>query len=91
MYFLIGGLSFSGALMLDFGFIYSIFGGFPGGSVVNNLPANAGNRRDEDLISRSGRSPGVGNGNPFQYSCLENFMDRGAWWATACEVTKSGA
>ena len=44
--------------------------------VVKNLPANAG---DTGSISRSGRSPGVGNGNPLQYSCLENPMDRGAW------------
>ena len=52
--------------------------GFPGGSVVKNLPANAG---DECSIPGSGRSPGEGNGNPHQYSCLENSMDRGAWWA----------
>ena len=52
--------------------------GFPGGSVVKNLPANAG---DVGLISGLGRFPGVGNGNPLQYSCLENSMDRGAWWA----------
>ena len=48
-------------------------------SVVNNLPANAG---DADSIPGSGRSPGKGNSNPFQYSCLENSMDRGALWAT---------
>ena len=47
--------------------------GFPGDSVVNNLPVNAG---DMGLIPRSGRSPGEGNGNPIQYSCLENAMDR---------------
>ena len=47
--------------------------------MVNNLPANAGDIRDVGSIPRSGRSPGVGNGNPFQYSCLENSMDRGAW------------
>ena len=58
---------------------------FPGGSVVKNLPANAGN---EGLIPGSGRSSGEGNGNPFQYSCLENPMDRGAWWATVHGVTK---
>ena len=52
--------------------------GFLGGSVVRNLPANA---RDAGLIPGSGRSPGGGNGNPVQYSCLENLMDRGAWWA----------
>ena len=52
--------------------------GFPGGSVVNNLPANAGDIGDTGSIPRSGRFPGGGNGNPLQYSCLENPMDRGA-------------
>jgi len=55
---------------------------FPGGSVVKNLPANAGDAGDASLIPGLGRSPGVGNGNPLQYSCLENSMDRGAWQAT---------
>ena len=50
--------------------------------VVKNLPASAGNAGDRGLIPGSGRSPGVGNGNRLQYSCLENSMDRGAWWAT---------
>ena len=50
--------------------------------VVKNLPANAGDERDMGLNPGSGRSPGVGNGNPLQYSCPENSMDRGAWWAT---------
>ena len=50
---------------------------FPGGSVVKNLPANAG---DVISIPGSGRSPGEGNGNPLQYSCLENPRDRGVWW-----------
>ena len=53
--------------------------GFPGGSVVKNLPANAGDVRDTSLIPRSGRFPGEGHGNPFQYPCLENPMNRGAW------------
>ena len=52
---------------------------FPGGSVVKNLPANAG---DASSVPEIGRSPGEGNGNPLQYSCLENPMDRGAWWVT---------
>ena len=52
--------------------------GFSGGSVVNNLLANA---EDVCLILGSGRSSGEGNSNPLQYSCLENLMDRGAWWA----------
>ena len=49
--------------------------------MVRNLPANAGDIRDTGSIPGSGRSPGEGNGNPFQYSCLENPMDRGAWRA----------
>ena len=52
--------------------------GFPGGAVIKNLPANAGDAEDTDLISELGRSLRVGNGNPFQYSCLENSMNRGA-------------
>ena len=63
--------------------------GFPGGSKVKNLPANAGATGDLGSIAGSGRSPGGGNGNPLQYSCLENPMDRGAWLATAHGVTKS--
>ena len=55
---------------------------FPGGSVVKNLPANVGDARDVGSIPESGTSPAVGNSNPFQYSCLENFIDGGAWWAT---------
>ena len=57
--------------------------------VVKNPPANAGDTGDADWIPASGRSPGIGNGNPLQYSCLENPMDRGAWWATVHGVTKS--
>ena len=57
--------------------------------VVKNPPANAGFIRDDSRIPGSGRSPGGGNGNPLQYSCLENFMDRGAWWAIVHGVTKS--
>jgi len=55
------------------------FNGFPGGSVVKNPPVNAG---DMGSILGSGRSPGEGNGNPLQYSCLEKSMDRGVWQAT---------
>ena len=57
--------------------------------VVKNLPANAGDIRDVGLIPGLGRSPGETNGNPHQYSCLENPMDRGAWWPTVHRVTKS--
>ena len=60
--------------------------GFPGGSVVKNLLANAG---DVDSIPDLRRSPGGGNGNPLQYSCLRNPMDRGAWWAVVHGVAKS--
>ena len=63
--------------------------GFPGGTVVKNLPANAGDARDAGSIPGLGRSPGVGNGNRLQYSCQENSMDRGAWWATVHGVAKS--
>ena len=63
--------------------------GFPGGSLVKNLPANAGDARDSDLISGSGRSPGAGSGNLLQYSCLENSMDRGGWWALVHGAAKS--
>ena len=59
---------------------------FSGGTVVKNLPANAGGL---GLILGSGRSPGGGHGNPLQYSCLENRMDRGAWWATVQRVAQS--
>ena len=56
-------------------------GGFPGGAVVKNSPANAGDARAADSIPGSERSPGGGNSNPLLYSCLENPMDRGAWQA----------
>ena len=59
---------------------------FPGGSVVKNPPANEG---DADSIPGLGRSPGGGNSNPFQYSCLENPMDRGTWQAAVHGVAKS--
>ena len=56
--------------------------------MVKNSPANAGDVRDVGLILGWGRSPGRGNGNPLQYSCLQNPMDRGAWQATVYRVTK---
>ena len=56
---------------------------------VKNLPANVGDRTDVGSIPGLGRSPGEGNGNPLQYSCLENPMDRGAWWATVHRVEQS--
>ena len=66
-----------------------IYWGFPGGSVVKNPPANAGDKRDTGLIPRSGRSPEGEHDNPLQYSCLENPMDRGAWQATVHGVAKN--
>ena len=60
--------------------------GFPGGSEVKASARNAG---DLGSIPGSGRSPGEGNGNPLQYSCLENPMDGGAWWATVHRVSKT--
>ena len=61
------------------------FLGFLGVSVVKNPPANAG---DAGSIPESGRSPGEGNSNPLQYSCMRSPMEREAWWATVHEVTK---
>ena len=55
--------------------------GFPDGSVVQNPPVSAGDTGDSGLIPGSGRSPGGGNGNPLQYSCLGNPIDKGALWA----------
>ena len=61
----------------------------PGVSVVKNLSADAGDAGDMSSISGSGKSPEKGNGNPFQYSCLENPIDRVAWRAIVYRVTKS--
>ena len=63
--------------------------GFPGGTVVKNLPANAGDIGDVGSIPGLGRSLGGGNGNPLQYSCLEHSMDRGALRATVHGIAKS--
>ena len=57
--------------------------------VVKKLPANAGDLRDTRSMGGMGRSPGGGHGNPLQYSCLENPMGRGAWWATVHRITES--
>ena len=65
--------------------IVCVWTGSPGGSVVKNPPANAG---DAGLIPGLGRSSGEGNGNPHQYSCLGNPMDREAWWIIAHGVAK---
>ena len=62
---------------------------FPGGTVVKNSPANAGDTEDAYLIPALRRCPGGGNGNPIQYACLENPMDRGACWSTDHGFPKS--
>ena len=63
---------------------------FPGGALVKNLSANAGSTRVAGLIPGLEGSPGEGNGNALQYSCLENPMDRGAWQATVHGVARVG-
>ena len=63
--------------------------GLLGCTVVKNSPANVGDAEDTDSIPGSGQRPGVGNGNPLYYSCLENPRDRGAWQTTVHWVTKS--
>ena len=67
-------------------FAHGYSAGFPGGSEVKASACNVG---DLGSIPGSGRSPGEGNGNPLQYSCLENPMDGGTWWATVHGVAKS--
>ena len=63
--------------------------GFPGGAVVKNLSDNAEDAKDVGLIPGLGKSSGIGNGNPFQYSCPENSMDRRTWCTTVHGVVKS--
>ena len=63
--------------------------GFPGGTVVKNPPTNARDTRDVGSTPGSGIYPKEGHGNPLQYSCLENPMDRRAWWATVHGVAES--
>jgi len=69
--------------------LYNIYLGFTSDSVVKNPPDYAGDPGDEGLILRSGGSPGGGNGNPLQYSCQKNPMDRRTRWTTVHRVTKS--
>jgi len=68
---------------------YGYFGGFLGGSVVKTSPFNEGDTGDMGSIPGLRRSSGGGNGNPLQYSCLENPMDRGAWQGIVHRVAKS--
>ena len=63
--------------------------GFPGGSVVDNLPASAGKVRDAGSSPGLGRSPSIGNGDQPHYPCLQNPMDKGAWWAMTHGVAES--
>ena len=70
-------------------FVITVLCGFPGGSMIKNTPANAGDTGDAGLIPGSGRSLRGGNYNLLQYSCLENPMNRGAWWTIVHGVTKS--
>ena len=74
--------------MVTFEKIISHFRGFPGGAMVKSPPPNAVDTRDVGSITRSGISPGEGNGNPLQYSRLENPMDRGVWQTTVHGVTE---
>ena len=69
--------------------IYMCTAGFPGGAVVKNPPAKAEDAGEVGSIHGPGISPEGGNGNPLPYSCLENAMDRRAWWATVHGVAKS--
>ena len=69
-------------------FLYSLHEASQVVPVVKNLPANAGHLRDADSVPGSGRSPGGGHGNLLQYTCLENPVDGGAWWATVHGVTR---
>ena len=79
--------SLCASILLPSSLITVMITGLPGGaSAKKNLPANAG---DSGLIPGWGRSHGGGHGNPLQHSCLENPMDRGAWWSAVHRVTKS--
>ena len=75
-------------MILSFPVFYTSLRASLSGLVVKNRPANTGDLRDVCLIPGSGRSPGGGHGNPLQYFCLENPMDRGAWKAIVHKVTE---
>ena len=80
------------SLVLPGEFAWLLHRGFPDGASGKEPTCQlrkGGDSRDTGLIPGSGRSPGGGHGNPLQYSCLENPMDRGAWWATVHGVAKS--
>ena len=90
-YFYYQSVTYSHQMNVEFIYVKSILysenRGFPNGSVVKNPPANIG---DTDLMPGLGRSPGEGNGHPFQYSCLENPTDRGTQQATVHEIPRVG-
>ena len=69
--------------------VYTVYGASQVALVVKNPPSNTGDLRDASWIPGLGKTPGGGHGNPLQYSCLQNPMDRGAWRATTHGVTKS--
>ena len=69
-------------------FLHTLHLAFQVALVVKNTPANAGGIRDEGSVPELGRSPGGGHGNPLQYSCLENPVDRGNWWTTVQRVAQ---
>ena len=73
----------------DKAYVFDYYLGFPGGPVVKNLPSNSEDTEDMGSFPGSERSPGEGNGNPLQYSCLGNPMDRGASQATVHRIAKS--
>ena len=92
MDYIVHGVVKSQRPLSDFHFhfhFHTLLQGFPGGSVVKNLPAPAGDARNVGSITRWKRSAGRGHGNPLQYCCLENLMDRGAWQTRVHGVTKS--
>ena len=72
-----------------YSFIPKYYLGFPGGSALKNPPGDIGDTRNGISSPGSGRCPGERNGNPLQYSCPENSIDRGAWWATVHGITKN--
>ena len=81
-------LGAASTVLLELHFLCIMLWGFPGVAVVKNSPDNAGDARDTGSIPGLGRSPGVGNGNLLQYSCLETPMGRGVWQATVHGATE---
>ena len=80
---------FADWLARSFGLNQVQYGDFPGGTVITNTPAHAGDTKDKGSIPGLRRAPGVGNGKPLHYSCLKNSMDRGTWWGTVHGLAKN--